>query len=271
MLKLLNIDEHGTYIGAPLLNWVKSLGFDGVRFSIPRNTDATLGLSLYNEIAGAGLTPLVILEDLKPLTYLLPNSQVELYNEPDLGTNQQYSPEDYARHLQTAAPAAFARGIDLWAPVASNLNQRGFDFLQRVYDLTHDLPYYVSMHRYPTGNAFDAPHDGFASREAETAKLLSIIGNRRWMISEFGYHTAPRPRKTGRITWPIWFFPWRWSEEEKADLVKQEIRWWRQQGAWACNLYNINSGPDPDHTEDNFGIRDVNGNPLPVASVIKTA
>jgi len=225
----------GEPIGAEANELVRSLGFDGVRVGAPRNATFSMR-AILQEVAQAGLEPLVVVSTLDEALSVPAGIDVEYLNEPDLTATP---PDVYAR----AALAIQQHRGRCWAGAISNLNGRGLAYLDRVLAAAPALER-VSVHRYPRpgGNVHRA-HEGFGSRESEVAALRRLIGDRLFGVSEFGYHT-------GKDAW------WRrrLTDYQVAERVEWEWRFWRRMGAAFATLYQINDGPTNTRL-DRYGIR----------------
>jgi hypothetical protein len=258
----------GALIGSDLLASLRGLGVEMIRLGFPRpQTTATEIRAMLTEVRDAGLTPLAIITTEQAL--LLPSDwslDVELYNEPDIGTppTPRMTSAEYAQRVQRAH-AIVGERHRLWAGSVSNLDEDSLDWLR------HSIPYWpesvgVSVHRYPCKGAPPTlPQDGFASRQAEVDALKAIIGSRPWCVSEFGYHTAEWT--TG---WWFWRKRYRWTDEQVAAFVAWEWAFWERAGAVSATLYQINDGAE-DTALGRFGIRDIGGTWKPVAHTFAPA
>jgi hypothetical protein len=249
----------GGLVGAELLVELNGAGVESGRIDChPRDAAGVRQalspedtLALVQEHTANGLHHLATVLGPESIGLLPPGSHVEVRNEPDL---EGPDPATYAGIVRAVWDVAEPLGLHVWAGAVSNLNDRGLDYLQRL------RPYLpsgvgISVHRYPhdswlppmTGPT--VPHEGFDSREAEVDALRGIIGTRRWRVSEFGYHNAPR---NGRLFhWPAW------THQESAEYIAWEWAFWEAQGAEAADLFQINDGPEgsANTAENRFGVR----------------
>lgn len=247
----------GGWLGRDL-DTIRALGFDGVRLDV-QDMEASFRADLVREATTAGLIPFSIVRDATQMDGVHEGMgvHVEIRSEPDIWPDG-ISPHDYRMKIEAAYAAAKERGLQLWAGTVSNLNERGLHYLEQLHprDWPEDLP--VSVHWYPHGGP-TTPHPGFRSRDAEVETLVSIIGERAWGVSEFGYHTGRR--------WCLGVIPRRWTDDEVARFTEFEFKFWRRHGARFAVLYQWNDG----YTDDalgRYGIRRTDGTLKPVAHVV---
>lgn len=270
----------GAAIGPDLCREIRARGVLGVRVDLQyglRGTPADVSLdtvaAIFAECADAGLDVLAIVTHHEQIETIraagLWNGQaVELRNEPDLDTNQALTPVEYASLIPAAVDACCRAGIDrLYVGAISNLNRRGLDYLRQLRPTFDHLPAWVriSIHRYPHGGASESwsvPHDGFQSRAAEVGAVGRIIGQRRFAVTETGYHCAPRTSG-----WWIWRRTVRRTEAQQLQETLHEVAVWSGAGADFVVLYQINSGPNLDDPGGSFGWRRFDGTWRPVADV----
>ena len=242
-------------VPAETLLAIKDLGFDGIRIDLGQLNDQTKIRELIDPVLEAGLWPLIIFSNTKQLVYIPDGLNVELLNEPDLSGP---GPRTYLQLLDQVSSIAVRRSQQLWAGVISNLNQRGFTYLEALQPANWPAYVNVSIHHYPV-KPWDPrqPHNGYQSRYHEYLKLKSIIGNRPYGVSEFGYHTAPERL----YKW----LPKKWScnkrsitDEQALDNLRYEWAYWTIHGAQFACLYQLNDGPT-NTTLDRYGIRDIYG------------
>lgn len=224
---------------------IKGLGWDGVRLS-------TEDGNLHRNLTGAlieGLRPIVIVSNAEQVRNLPEGIDIELTNEPDLnGPNV----DGYARLYREVAPIAADRGQTLWVGAVSNLNERGFAYLRGILERIPEASC-VTVHRYPNGpdQPVQKPHKGFSSRQHEVERLTSLIGDRRWGQTEFGYHRA-RVRRYPNW-WPLLPQMVQLTEQQVLDAVLWEFAFWQRAGAEFATLYQIVDGPGTDRL-DHYGI-----------------
>jgi hypothetical protein len=81
---------------------------------------------------------------------------------------------------------AVANNFRLYLGAVSNLNARGFRFLQQMPWKRYPSTICCSIHRYPDGDSPLNPHIGWTSRADEVATLKHIVGARPLACTEFG-------------------------------------------------------------------------------------
>ncbi len=138
-------------------------------------------------------------------------------------------------------------------PCVSNLNRRGYNYLERM--LREGLPEGAALaaHRYPHDGDIYKPHPGFHTREEQASKLVELADGRDIWITETGLTEGPHD---GRFH----------SEEYVADALEYEVRFWSGVASVkALCWYGINDGPNRDDTEHHFGIRRLDGSWKPAA------
>lgn len=232
----------GHYESAELLRSVADLGWKVARMDNQR-TSVQDTINQMREFEAAGLKPYVIVRDAEQLAQLPSGYDYELRNEPDL---EGPSPDEYKKLMWDAAHVARSNGQRLFVGTISNLNKRGFDYLNAILPLPEWVGF--AAHRYGDGS-FDKPHAPYHSREGEVRGLRSIIGNRPLIVSEFGYPTRTKQDKWGFVALGL-------SDKESVYRIKQEYLFWEQQGAVFSCLYQLNDG----HTQnEQFGIRGNDG------------
>ena len=238
-----------------LLHEIKAQGYDGIRIDA-QNCGAAQTNLLADDAIRAGLWPLVIVRDAAQLTMLPHGVDIEVRNEPDIGTNERLTPAQYVDIASECVNVAQAHGLGrVWIGAVSNLNRRGLDFLYAVF--SHDWPGVgCSVHRYPHGGYDElptTPHAGLISRDAEIAELKQIIGDRPWGVSELGYHQGLRCKG-------FWIFKrcrW-WSRAEVVRNLQFERTFFAHHGAEFLTVYQINDGAGSGAL-DTYGRRDKHG------------
>ena len=192
---------------------------------------------------------------------------VEVGNEPDIA-HEGYSqhPDDFAEAVRQSHESLRGAGFDgsVISGGVANLDHRGMTYVRRML-ASGKMPddAIVGFHRYPpTAGDHNATH-GFNSRDDEWQALKDITTDRRLACTEFGYHTAPEI--------VLGFFRHRRSDQEVAQDVLFDIRFFDQRGVEFAAVYQLNDGPDPNNFEDRFGIRRVDGTLKPVATAIQSA
>ena len=266
-------------------DFIESIGFAFVRQEIRADaTDRTIA-ALLGEFVGRPITLLALLGGgknrtaaggrIEPRVFAalasrvvraaaqlgLTGYMIEVGNEPDIG-HRDYAtrPEDFASAV--AQTEATVRQAGFPGPVISggisNLSIERLDYLARMAPrLPPDV--IVGFHRYPRGDRPDQPHPGFASRDAEWARLQEIAGARSLACTEFGHHSAPRrqrllgflPRRSRRV-----------PDDVVAEYVAYDLEAFQSKGCELAAVYQLNDGPT-DRPIDRYGIRRPDGTPKP--------
>jgi hypothetical protein len=243
MLKGLQTHFNAT-IGLDTLKQVHAFGFETVRIDA-MESDPSVMLAMIAETTEAGLIPLVIVDSVDQLDHLSSGLDVEWTNEPD----GDISPSDYFKTFKLACDKAKERGIKLWAPAISNLDEDSLKWLNDLRVEGQGWPdglYGISVHRYGDGS-FNHPHRGFSSRDSEVKWLKAACQGKPFIVTEVGYPVSD----------PI-------TEEGQAEALKKEFTFWEGHGAEALFVYQLNDGPgNPMH--ESFGIRRVDGSWKPSA------
>jgi len=239
-------------IDAETLSQLKALGYGLCRVDAQESTPA-LAAQMAQDVLDHQMVPLVIVKTVEQTVQLPEETQVEILNEPDLNGP---TPDVYADLLWDFAIHA-REDLQLWGPVISNLNTRGFAYLREVL-ATGDLPsrLHISIHRYGD-NTFFTPHTGATSRHDEVSQLLTMTKNRPFGVSEFGYHQSPERK------WYQWRAR-RLTDAQMAERIQQEYDFWAAHGAEFAVLYQLNDGPST-RLGDRYGIRRFDGSWKPSA------
>lgn len=251
MIRGLNVSNGSEPIGRGLLRELRSLNVGGIRVDC-QHRGRSAATRIVQEIVDEGFPALAIVAGPSDLPDV-ESAHLEVGNEPDL---QRETVPAYAARVMQVWRAASAY-TPVWAGAVSNLNQRGLSYLRElVLFLPQDVG--VTVHRYPHDTWYASgptvPHAGFPSRESEVAQLRALLRGRPWGVSEFGYHTAARPRGWGPFRLPSR----RWTDAEVRHHVAWEWAFWARQGATFAALYQINDGPS-DTAEHRYGIRTAAG------------
>lgn len=181
---------------------------------------------------------------------------IQFGNEPDLAHEYWRSrPRALGEMFATAAftiRTALPRATVLCPPI-SNLDKDSLVYLSQAFPngLPDDTA--CAFHRYPFAtNATDA-HPGFVGRHQEVQTLRAIVGNETPLyVTEFGMREGPHIKKTlfGLCKTKFWI-----SEADVAQVVTDDLRFWRRHGVNGAAVYQLNSGPDRNDREHTFGIR----------------
>lgn len=156
--------------------------------------------------------------------------------------------------------------LDVVAGGVSNTGQEQQDWLRVLLDGLHPR-IVAAYHTYRTEASADSPLEGFASRGAEQAALRAILGSRRRMNTETGWHTMSwvvparwyplpiRRRKAGQFT-----------KDQVAGFFRRECQLAQEMGCELVALYQQNDA-EPDHG-NGFGHRELGTNePKPIARI----
>ena len=228
----------GDALGAETLTAVRDQGFTIVRVDLQK-ADQAKTTQLAQEVNDAGLQPLCIVRRAEQMSVLPAGALVELGNEPDLA-HFGWTVESYLAEARRCVPIALASGQRLYLGVVSNLNKRGFKFLEQLPWQEWPEQICCSVHRYPDGRLPTNAHSGCKSREHEVAKLRAIVGHRPLAVTEVGYHDGPGG--------------WNWGQV--AEHMAWERRFFSEQGFEVVVAFQINDGEKLDpSTEAHFGFR----------------
>jgi hypothetical protein len=243
---------------------VRKLGFTMARFDLEADMEARI-----TGAQAAGLRPFVIVFDPATLGPWARGVDIEFGNEPDgpvckadwqaVGmwdeSANRVDPRIYAEHVPPFVEACRSHGAQPWVGAVSNTTTMALDWLRTMLSWPIDDEIGVTVHRYhpPVPQGWQTPHQGYRTRDDETAAIKAIVGAKRWGCSEFGYHTAPQLRRTWLPSW----WPgnaWAWTDAQVAANVIGEWDFWRAASAEFAVLYQINDGVE-NTAENRFGIR----------------
>lgn len=277
----------GRPIGDELLDQVLELGFDGVRQDVPDDhpaAEAVLGelaarpdVKVILLVAGGHMTrnhpraggaawkegELIahvndVCQKLQDFGFFArPDSQLptlEIGNEPDLADKAwKKNADELARTFRHCYDVVrkYSQAAPVLTPSISNLNGRGFDYLEDM--LREGLPSaaQVAVHRYPNGPSVEIPHEGFRSRGDEVSKLLRLAGGRPIWITETGMREGPHGKGDDQLYL---------EEDDVAAAFEQEMRFWaRIPQVRGVVWYQLNDGPDRKNEYHTYGIRRLDG------------
>jgi hypothetical protein len=259
-----------THFGLPIGSAVL-LALEARRFQLARidaGASDTLGmLEMVLEVQDAGLIPYVTVTNYEQVEALPVGCRCEWKNEPDiaLGRPAPIPPLIYATELLEAAKVAARNAVEvIGAPVVSNLNKRGTDYILAVIaGCGGTLPDNVFgvTHRYGDGSYEQAhklnkwwPFGAFQSREDELRWFKATIGEGRpWGVSEWGY-----PSTDGL------------TEQDQAERMRLEWDLYTREGAAFAIVYQLNDGPGQ-FGIDHFGLRRFDGTWKPSADTVPSA
>lgn len=209
---------------------------------------AMLGTRVATAAAAAGLSRVLI----------------EVGNEPDIGhVGYATRPADFAEAIRQTHLAVRAAGFQ--GPVitggVSNLSPARLAYLEEVVRAGVPLDAVVGFHRYPHRRGPQVPHQGFATREAEWARLQDIAEGRAVACTEFGHHTARRRFGLFGVLRK------RVSETTVAEHITFDLEYFRERGAMLAAVYQLNDGPTG-AAINRYGVRRADGTPKPAAAAI---
>ena len=292
MMKLFLSIPHSRPTGVPLLNKVGTLGFDGVRVDVP--DDHELATAMLGELrpllrtypifllagghmrraSGHPWAPDELVDHVEDTCIKLrdfgfferePALQppIEIGNEPDLAADfWKKNPRLLARTFSDCFDVVrdYSPTCPVLSPSVSNLNKRGFKYLETMLDegLPEDCA--IAFHRYPHRGDMQIPHPGFDNRYQQAAKLVELAAGRDLWLTETGL--AEGEHKGGRIV----------TEDDVARAYVYDVEFWSQfPSVKAHTLYQINDGPNRTNELHRYGIRDIDGQWKPVASRVMVA
>jgi hypothetical protein len=235
----------GEPLDPEMLEELREFGFIIVRLDLQKVDDTTAAI-LAQQVIDAGLQPLCTIRRPSTMQYLPTGSLMELGNEPDL-EHEGWTVEDYIATANECVAIAMTHQFRLYLGAVSNLNPRGFNFLRKLPWQNYPPEICCSIHRYPDGDSPENPQAGSCSREDEVIRLRLIVGNRPLACTEVGYHDSPSG----------------WTEEQVADHMAWERRFFSDQGFEICSAYQVNDGPS-DEPIDHYGFRRASGAWKPV-------
>ncbi len=186
---------------------------------------------------------------------------IEIGNEPDLAHHHwKENPELLARTFTECYEVVreYSSVCPVLSPSVSNLNRRGFSYLEKMLAVGFPSGSAVAFHRYPHDGDPPKPHDGFDHRDDEASHLVELAAGRDIWCTETGVSEGP---------WGEDFH----SEEFVADAYEDEVAFWmRIPSMIAVTWYQINDGPDEDERLHHYGIRRMDSTWKPVARRVVT-
>ena len=185
----------------------------------------------------------------------------EIGNEPDIARDfYKNDPEKTNDMFWECYQAVklIRSDIGMITPGVSNLNERGFDYLEEFLD--HSIPAgaIVGFHRYPAGKDYTTPHKGFDSRKEEMDELVGLARDNKIFCTEAGMTQGPHYTKRN---FPLCFL-------KKKEYVRPQYQYEAYKADQQINeaydsvglvWYQYNDGPNKNNDQDNFGVRYVDG------------
>ena len=189
---------------------------------------------------------------------------IEIGNEPDLAADPwKQKPELLAQTFSECYEVirGYSPAVRVLTPCVSNLNARGIDYMQKMFDAGIPAGAECAIHRYPHRGQPDLPHEGFKSRDREVERMKEIIGGRPFHITETGFSEY---EYRGNHTDPLLI----------ADYFEREVAFWQRHGAASMFWYQFQDGRyahEDEHgrKEATFGIRTVSGKWKPIVDRLR--
>lgn len=186
---------------------------------------------------------------------------IEIGNEPDLAHHHwKENPGLLARTFTDCYEVVreFSQVCPVLSPSVSNLNRRGFSYLERMLAVGFPSGSGVAFHRYPHDGEPTKPHDGFDNRDDEASHLVELAEGRDLWCTETGLSEGPHD---GTF----------YTEEFVADAYADEVAYWnRVPSMRALTWYQINDGPNPNEQLHHYGIRRIDSTWKPVARRVES-
>lgn len=279
---------------APLLRWVRDLGFTGVRHGLRMSDDWEHIRMVFDALMEVPkLSPLfllpfeeryhdpnevlefteVIASMIKDWGYDTRSIALEFCNEPNVFSEQwKREPEFLGELFVKAIPRIrkWAKEIKILTPSVANLDQSSQGYARRLFAPIKAMArdYHIAFHRYP--HKKHGPHPGFVSRQEEFVNFVNIttdgIGREYW-CTETGYSQWGRRPKP----FPLCLMEesYKRSEVDQALFCNAEYDFWfNETNVQALTWYQINDG-DGEDVLDGYGIRTFTGKPKQVAGTLK--
>lgn len=273
--------------------FVKSMGFSGLRFDIPWGAPRTYIRDAFDTMAKQRLEVLAIvggwmrwendqpvaakgfapsldaiyIEARKSARILLKSDMPvdlvswDMGNEPD--QSDWKSPSEFAAFVRLGA-AGIWEAIPTATVVVggvSNIDRKGgARYLDAICSAGVHKDMVLGVHPY---RGVYRPHEAPKGWKSiyDVFEWLRSKDRRIW-VTEGGWHTSPQVRKS---LWGICQKKVQWSDDDVAEFASLEMELWENAGAELYAWYQMNSGPDPNNDNDNYGVRDSELVPKPIA------
>jgi hypothetical protein len=253
--------------GAPLLDadlaWIRSLGFAGIRTDILPDASLEIVRRQLRQLRRQGLKGLLLFstdstpERVQQITELASGMpgldfSIELGNEEELGEWDSFS---YLRWIKKCV-SRVGIGVET---LAGSIHRLTYKTLKYAWEVIPFMPPHVvaALHPYRTHTTQSDPEWLDLYNEWRT-----MLGKRRFAITEIGWHTAPRSQR-----FPFCWKSERWMDGDVARFAQGERKLWRAEGAKYLVWYQFRDGANGNNDQHRFGIRDINGNPKQVSQV----
>lgn len=281
-------------------DWVKSMGFSGLRFDIPWAAPKEYVRKAFNTMAANKLEVLAIIGgwclwdavsakpkprkaftpplqavglEAKRIASILVKSNMplglvafELGNEPDL--SEWNSPREFADFVNRGASGVW-EAIPTATVITggvSNVNRKGgARYLDRMLDAGIDPRILLGVHTHRWDQIPSHPPKGWDSIQ-DMFRWLRSKG-RVFFVTEGGWHSAPQTIRRGPFG--LCKKSLQWDDNEIADFAEVEMGLWNRAGCGCYSWYQINDGPNRLDREDNFGVRYHDLAPKPVAKAFQ--
>lgn len=253
----------GEPLGSANLASINGLQFKGVRQDVYTVESVA---RLVGEFEASPLAPLFVVdyagytaeiaqEIVRVASHMLHDYAVEIGNELNIPypTRGPVDPKVYSHAF--AEIEAACRRIDSYAKVITaginTTDAKGMEWLEQAVRYAGGTAI-IGFHSYRQDQYPDpeAPQKGYRSREAEFVDLKRAAGPRRIWNTEIGWHTAPRTKGF----WPF-RRSFRLTDTEVANYLTREISINKRYGVEVVNVYQLNDGPNPNYSQDTYGIR----------------
>lgn len=299
----LNAGNGGYPMGGHAIGIIKDHLFDGVRLAMANGIPRERVRSVVTELAEADLEAVLIIggwdwwddtfnmevsdrERVPPMDLVTLDAitvaqeaqkvglrfWIEPGNEPNLAPEKfKGDPDGFASRVRVVAMVLaqdeFLKPVRLISGGVSNVwPHDGLAYARRM--AAGRLPAHVTLGIHPY-RMNRMPHEDLGERSIGSIANEIRDLHPRYAITEGGWHTAPRRRKRG---FPLCFtyetIPG-WTDDEVATFAPWELNFWAAAGAELYVWYQLNSGPDENEAEHNFGIREMDGTLRPVADALR--
>jgi hypothetical protein len=157
-------------------------------------------------------------------------TDVEFGNEPHVGPDTHYSPEDYALHVIAAEESLPVEGYRIWiaGEVMDCAHGRLLDYHQRIRNLVPRTAYYgVAIHPYRDPKPWWWSRYRLSGGETMNARSAEVWPGGRlaeWLVSQDAIGGLDVPLLVTEVGWRL---SDKCSEQDQADNLRGEIAFWR--------------------------------------------